>query len=29
MIQTAPGLENMTLEIKQEIHVRASLDDGH
>jgi len=26
MIQTAPGIENMTLEIKQEIHVNAPLD---
>lgn len=26
MIQTAPGIENMTLEIKQEMHVRAPLD---
>lgn len=26
MIQTAPGIENMTLEIKQEIHVHAPLD---
>ncbi len=25
MIQTAPGIENMTLEIKQEIHVQAPL----
>jgi hypothetical protein len=26
MIQTAPGIENMTLEIKQEMHVHAPLD---
>ena len=26
MISTAPGLENMTLDIKQEIHVRATLE---
>jgi uncharacterized protein YndB with AHSA1/START domain len=26
MIQTAPGIENMTLEIKQEVHVNAPLD---
>lgn len=26
MIQTEPSIENMTLDIKQEMHVRASLD---
>ncbi len=26
MIQTAPGIENMALEIKQEMHVNAPLD---
>ena len=26
MISTAPSLENLTLNIHQEIHVRASLD---
>jgi hypothetical protein len=27
MISTAPGIENMTLDIRQELHVRATLDD--